>query len=157
MPKPSSPPKPSLPAAVTGGRRRAAGGFTLLEVVLAFSILAIGMTIAMQIASTAMRQAQQAAEHTRAALYAQNLLDAAGLDEPLEPGEDSGEFDSGYRWQLSVQPFEAESEGLPTLLAGMNAPVELLELVLTVEWQRGNERQEAQFRTLRAVLPDMGR
>jgi general secretion pathway protein I len=153
MPKPSSLPHAKAPLSRSG--RAAMAGFTLLEVVLAFSILAVGMTIAMQIASSALRQAQQAAEHTQAALYAQNVLDSAGLDQALEPSSDSGEFESGHRWQLTIEPYEPESEAIPQLMAGLNAPVELLQLELVVEWERGNQRREARFRTLRAVLPEM--
>jgi general secretion pathway protein I len=127
-------------------------GFTLLEVVMAFSILAIGMTLSMRIATTAIRQAQQAAEHTTVALHAQNLLDAAGLDEPLTPGEASGEFDDDYRWFLSVQPYEIASEAIPAGMDGLSMPVELLELDLLVEWERGGQRREARFSTLRAML-----
>jgi general secretion pathway protein I len=155
MPKTLSPLKPTIAARHVRGRRGVERGFTLLEVVLAFSILAIGMSIAMQIATTATRQAQQASEHTQAALYAQNVLDAAGLDEPLQPGESRGDFDSGYRWLLRVEEFEPQTEALPLLLPGVGTPVQLLELELTVEWDRGNQVREAQFRTVRAVLPDM--
>lgn len=133
---------------------RHARGFTLLEVVMAFSILAIGLTLAMGVATNAMRQARQAAEHTEAALHAQTLLDNAGLEERLEPGDSSGEFDDGYSWQLSVQPYEPQADVMPEGLDGLSMPVELLELELVIAWERGEKRHEARFRTLRAMLPD---
>jgi general secretion pathway protein I len=143
-------PQPSPCSSPSSQRQR---GFTLLEVVMAFSILAIGLTLAMGVATNALRQARQAAEHTEAALHAQTLLDSAGLEERLEPGESGGEFEGGYRWQLSVQPYEP-GESLPAGLDGFSMPVELLELDLLVEWERGGQRREARFRTLRAMLPD---
>lgn len=121
---------------------------------MAFSILALGMTLSMRIATTAMRQAQQAADHTTAALHAQNLLDSAGLDEPLRPGESGGELDEGYRWTLRVQPYEPATEALPAGVDGLSMPVQLLELELEIEWERGTQRRQAQFRTLRAMLPN---
>ena len=86
-------------------------GFTLIEVVVAFSILAVGLGIMMQIAVGAMRQARNATEFTEAALYAQSLLDSIGVGERLEEGGDSGEFGDRYRWDLDVTPYEAFSEG----------------------------------------------
>jgi general secretion pathway protein I len=146
MPELKSPPVKSATA------HRASGGFTLLEVVLAFSILALGMTLAMQGATSSMRQAQQASEHTKAALHAQNLLDNAGLDAPLEPGSSRGRIEPGYQWELEVREYTPADEGL-VALEGLNAPVQLLELDLLIEWQRGAQRREARFRTLRATLP----
>jgi general secretion pathway protein I len=146
-------PRLSPPSSRVSAARRTRG-FTLLEVVMAFSILAIGMTLSMRIATTAIRQAQQASEQTVVALHAQNLLDAAGLDEPLAPGESSGEFDDDYRWVLTVQPYEIASESLPAGIDGLSMPVELLELDLRVEWERGGQRREARFSTLRAMLPN---
>ena len=86
-------------------------GFTLIEVVVAFSILAVGLGIMMQIAVGAMRQARNATEFTEAARYAQSLLDSIGVGERLEEGGDSGEFGERYRWDLDVTPYEAFSEG----------------------------------------------
>ncbi len=132
---------------------RASGGFTLLEIVLAVSILALGLAMAMRATTDALRQSRQAAEYTEVALHAQNLLDLVGMEAPLEPGEDSGEFgDSGYRWRLLVAPYEPIEQRGP-VGGPVGAGVELLELELTVEWERGEQRREARFRTLRAMLP----
>lgn len=135
---------------------RPSGGFTLIEIVLAFSILAIGMTLAMQAATHSVRQARQAAEQTEAALLAQNLLDAIGRDERLEEGESEGEFDdSPYRWRLTVNKYEpVEDAGLPAAPVAMPTEVELLEIELVIEWDAGDRRRESRFNTLRALLPD---
>ena len=70
-------------SSVRGARRQA--GFTLIEIVVAFSILAVGLGIAMQIATGAMRQSRSAADYTEAALYAQSLLDAILDEGPARP------------------------------------------------------------------------
>ena len=132
------------------------GGFTLLEIVLAFSIMALGLAIAMQAATHAMRQSRQAAEQTDVALYAQNLLDSVGIDERIEEGETSGEFgDSGYRWRLTIMPYEIVDERADLPLTNVASSVELMELDLLVEWERGEQRREARFQTLRAMLPQV--
>lgn len=134
--------------------RKPKRGFTLIEVVAAFSILALGLALSMQIATTAMRQTRQASEHTIAALHAQSLLDTTGVGERIEIGETDGEFDDGYRWHLIVAPYELGAEGLPEGLDPTTAPVQLLELTLTISWERGGQTARSEFRTLRAMLPD---
>ncbi|NLB14828.1 MAG: type II secretion system protein [Gammaproteobacteria bacterium] len=130
-------------------------GFTLIEVVVAFSILAVGLGIMMQIAVGAMRQARNATEFTEAALYAQSLLDSIGVGERLEEGGDSGEFGERYRWDLDVTPYEAFSEGDAALVPEM-VPITLYRLDLVVRWDRGVHTHEAHFATLRALTPDEG-
>ena len=129
------------------------GGFTLIEIVVAFAILAVGLGIAMQIASGAMRNARQAATRTDAALFAQSLLDTAGVGERLEEGSSSGDFNEQFKWQLAAEKYEIESE--TPIEPGM-APVELYRLRLRVTWEAGGKEQEALFTTLRALTPDAG-
>lgn len=146
-----------LPRAATRLQRarvRAARGFTLIEIVVAFSILAVGLGIAMQIATGAMRQARNANDYTEAALYAQSLLDNVGVGERLEEGDSDGDFDDRFRWTLHTEPYEIESEGNSPLEAGI-APVELFRIELVVSWQRGKNTQEARFTTLRALTPKL--
>jgi general secretion pathway protein I len=135
-------------------------GFTLIEVVMAFSLLAVGLGIAMQIAIGAMRQTRNAAEFTEASLYAQSLIDTLGVAERLEPGQDSGRFGERYRWELIVEPYEVEpvttSTGAVTggLVQADTLPtVEMLRLELVVSWERGNNTHEARYVTLRAMTP----
>ena len=78
------------------------GGFTLIELVAAFVIFAIGFGVLLQILSTCLHTTAQAADYTRAALWAQSLLDVQGVGEPLQDGDFSGAFDDKYRWHLQV-------------------------------------------------------
>lgn len=128
-------------------------GFTLIEIVVAFAILALGLGIAMQIAGGAMRNARQAATRTDAALYAQSLLDSVGVGERLEEGGTSGDFDEMFHLDLDAQKYEIESE---TPIEPGLAPVQLYRLELRVTWEAGGKEQEARFTTLRALTPDAG-
>ena len=135
-------------------------GVTLIEVVMAFALLAVGMGIAMQIAIGAMRQTRNAAEFTEASLYAQSLVDTLGVAERLEPRQESGEFGGRYRWELTVEPYEvqpvASSSGAGTdgMAQAQTMPtVEMLRLELVVSWERGRNTHEARYVTLRAMTP----
>lgn len=129
-----------------------AGGFTLIEVVVAFSLLALGLAAVMQIATGALRQARNAAEFTEATLYAQSLLDGLGVGERLEEGSDAGRFGDRYDWELEVTPWEIQTD---SPLDPAVPPVELYRLDLRVTWLRGRNLHEAHFATLRALTPEV--
>ncbi|MBD8526451.1 prepilin-type N-terminal cleavage/methylation domain-containing protein [Pseudomarimonas arenosa] len=124
-------------------------GFTLLEVVAALAVLALGLGLSMQALSGAMNQSRISAEQTHAALLAQTVLDNLGAVEPLEEGEYSGEFEHGYRWYVNVTPYLLEEEGVDLISLGQS--VELMRVDLEIEWQRGQREMRSRFSTLRAM------
>lgn len=81
-------------------------GFTLLEVLVAFAILAVAATVLMNVFSQGTRQAALAADYGRAAELAESKLAALGIETPLEPGEQRGRFAEGFAWTTSVEPYE---------------------------------------------------
>lgn len=84
-------------------RRQQARGFTLLEVLIAFAILALALTALMQTFGSGMRGVEASERHMTAALMARSLLERVGHDIPLEPGEIKGA--SGmFAWTVSVRP-----------------------------------------------------
>lgn len=131
------------------GRQR---GFTLLEVILAFALLALALTVLLGSLSSASRSVGYADRAGRAALHARSLLDQAGVGEPLLPGERQGELEQGrYRWRLQVVPW-VDPSAPPDQPVGPGAP-QLMEVLLTVSWDPGGPREQLQLRTLRLMLP----
>ncbi|MDR3389268.1 MAG: prepilin-type N-terminal cleavage/methylation domain-containing protein [Rudaea sp.] len=143
-------------------------GFTLIELVAAFVIFALGFGVLLQILSGCLHTTAQAADYTRASLWAQSLLDTQGVGETLQEGDASGNFDDKYSWRLRVakiQPPEEPQTAAP--LAGnknAQAPVvtpvanniDLYQLELVVTWGTYYMTHNARFVTLRAVTPDNG-
>lgn len=133
-------------------RQGAQRGFTLLEVVVAFAIAASGIALVYQIYGTGLRSTALAGEYTQAALLAEAQLARLGLEETLSEGDDSGEFDNGYRWNARVERYEPnEEEQINTvdfdLAEVTNA--ELLRVTLSVEW--GEPPRSVRLETLRLV------
>lgn len=129
-------------------------GYTLIEVIVAFAILALGLTLLLGTLSGAARQVRWADETGRASLHAQSLIDTIGVGEALRPGHRDGRFEDGrYRWSLDVAPY---SDPLlpPAVTTDLGAP-RLLQLSLLVQWGRGDDpRQRIQLRSLRLVTPN---
>jgi general secretion pathway protein I len=136
---------------VTAARRRQRG-YTLIEVIVAFALLAGALTLLLGTLSGALRQVRWSGDAGRAALHAQSLIDQLGVGEPLQPGTRSGEFDDGrYRWTLDVARWTdpAAPAGAPR---DPNAS-QLLELRLGVEWAGGGPRERLRLSTLRLQPP----
>lgn len=148
--EPSLRPLPSRPRARRAG---AQGGFTLLEVVAAFAILALGLGLAMRAATGSMQQSRQAAEHTRAALHARSVFDTLGVGEPLQEGQYRGEFEDGFRWSAQVTPYQP-GEGEPEGFDPAQAMVRLVRIDLDIEWERDGRPARAHFASLRAMQPE---
>lgn len=132
--------------------RRAEAGFTLIEIIVAFTILALGLTLLLGTLSGASRQLHDAGDAGRAALVAQSLLDEqAGL--PRQPGRWAGEAEGGrYRWQLRISPWQPPGPP-PAVPREDPAAARLLHLQLDLQWGAGGPRQQLHVSSLRLVLP----
>ena len=128
-------------------------GYTLIEVIVAFAILALALTLLLGTLTGAARQVRCSADAGRAALHAQSLLDQTGVGESLQPGHTQGDFENGrYRWAMDVAPYADPSQP-----PAAPAPVDvggpqLLQLTLSVQWGDA-AGQRLQLRSLRLSVP----
>jgi general secretion pathway protein I len=128
-------------------------GFTLIEVIIAFALLALALTLLLGTLSGSTREVRWSADAGRAALHAQSLLDQVGVGESLRTGTRDGEFEDGrYRWNLQVEPYVDPTQRTRNPV-DPGAP-RLLRLALLVEWGEGGPRERLQLQTLRLAQPD---
>ena len=107
------------------GRRHMQRGMTLLEVIVAMVVLAVGIAGALGAISSCLRNSDAAAAYSHGALLAQQVAAELDRQETLEPGSQSGKFDDQaitYSWQAEISP--------PTSTGGY--PVHA-----TVNWDKG--------------------
>jgi general secretion pathway protein I len=138
-------------------------GFSLLEVLMAFALLAVALGILVAILGGGLTQVRTAADASEASLHAQSLLDELGVLEPIEPGTREGESEDGrFRWTLEISEAEDPAPTAPADPAA--APVEsvglqmvgepvLYRIQLDVAWGEGDYARSLRFTTLRARLP----
>ena len=135
-----------------------ARGFTLLEVLLAFVILAAASGLLLGMLSGGLGQVARARSYTEASLYAQSLLDGVGVLEPVAPGERDGEFGGGryhYRLQIAEAPDPAPAPPdplAPTVPVDPATTPKLFRLALDVRWG-DRPTQQLHIATLRARAP----
>lgn len=87
------------------GRQRPRG-FTLLEIIVAFTILSVALVGLIQAFGAGLRGLGAAQASAAAVMLARSKLDEVGLTIPLEDGESNGETEDGYRWRVSIAPVE---------------------------------------------------
>ena len=119
---------------------RRAAGFTLIEVVVAFVILAAILGVSFRIFSTGIARAGLLEERSRALAIAQSQLGTAGVEQTLREGQTRGESeDRVYQWTTTVTKTD---EGVP---AGQAAPspYSLYRIDVVVTWTGTDNRQYA--------------
>lgn len=129
-------------------------GFTLLEILVAFTLLAITFGTIMEIIAGSAKNTQRATQNTKVAMLAQSKMDELGLFEILEEGSSNGDFDDNTSWSLEITPFDVPYEG--DYNQDFTA-VELMEVTLIITSEYGRKQHSAEFNTLRAITPDPSR
>ena len=129
----------------TDPQRRRDDGFTLLEVLVAFAILAIALGVLMQVFSSGLNTANVAERYAWATSLAESHLASIGADEPLRVGEESGELGRGFRWVRTVTAYydDDHAEDIDGL--------RLYDVEVTVRWQEPSKTRSVSLRTLRLV------
>ncbi len=122
-------------------------GFSLLEILVAFAIMAISLGIVLQIFSSGVNTAVVAEDYTVATQIAESLMATVGVESPLQEGESEGVEEDKYRWRVSV----ARLEPLPGIEA---AEAVLLEVKVTVGWGDDDDGRRVELNTIKAAGPD---
>jgi general secretion pathway protein I len=118
-----------------GGALLRAAGFSLIEVLAAFVILALVGTALFRIFAGALGNASLSDEYSRATLLAESRLASPGVETPLREGTQQGTSDDGkYAFNSSIQPYRPPAS-TPDLDAAVDLmPVRLWRIAVIVSW-----------------------
>ena len=119
-------------------------GYSLIEVLVAFMILALALTVLLRIFSGGLRNVSVSSDYAVATLIAESRLAAAGIDVPLTPGETSGTEGERFEWTVSVQDYQPWP-GYRSAAKGVDA----YQVTVTVEWPNGNNTRRVGLSTIR--------
>ena len=124
------------------GTPRSSDGFSLLEVLVAFAILALSLGVLMQLFSGGVRNTLVSDGYSRAVELAESTLALAGTEIPLETGSHGGE-EKGLSWQLDIQPW------LPEELLAPPENIEAFHVSVRVTWSDSDRDRSVTLDTLR--------
>lgn len=124
-------------------------GFSLLEILVAFSILAIALGILLNIFSSGVETAAVAEEYASAVQIAETLMARTGVESSLQSGQTAGIENDKYSWQVTVAPYEPTLEDFDT----KTLSAALFMVTVNVSWDGGasggNHQREVELTTLK--------
>ena len=136
-------------------RRRSESGFTLLEVLVALAVLAVGVALTLSLISGALANIRKVQLRTRTIQHAEAVMELALLDDRiLKPTTFTGDFEDGTRWSVQVADFQLPNES-PLNAQPLNPqqpalPIKLLSY--TVEVMAADSRTpDFRLQTLKVV------
>lgn len=119
-------------------------GFTLIEVLVAFSIAALALGVLFQIYAKGTASAILGKEYNEALMVAESRLATLGITESLETMELSGTESDRYQWQITLRDYEQPD---PSVVM----PLTLKQVTLQVSWESKGKRRDITLHTLKPM------
>ncbi|MCF7970022.1 MAG: type II secretion system GspH family protein [Methylococcaceae bacterium] len=126
-------------------KRHLQSGFSLLEILIAFSILALSLGVLLNIFSGGLKRAIVSDEYQQAVTIAQSKLAAAGVEWPLGDGDKQGQMLDKFNWTLFVQPIN--SDDIDAASATTN--IQTYQVIVRVQWLAGVEDRQIELTSIK--------
>ncbi len=124
-------------------------GFTLLEVLVALSVLAIGAAMTLSAISGALGNIRKVQLRTRTIQHAESVMELSLLDDAIrQPTAKRGDFEDGTRWSLEVSAVDTPMPA--SLPQGMQFPQKMLFYTVDV-YAPDSQVPDLRLQTLKVV------
>ncbi len=108
----------------TGG----AAGFTLLEVLIALVVLAVGMSVTLSVITGSVGNIRKAQLRTRAMEYAQSIMESSlNRVDLLEPATFTENLEDGFQYTVSVEEYDLDIDSEFQIQSRTTLPVKLMQ------------------------------
>ena len=119
-------------------------GFSLIEVLVAFMILALSLTVVFRIFSGGLRNVALAEDYAHAVMVAESQLATVGVSEPLALGVSTGEWDERFRWERVIEvyrPWEQDKE--------LTVKMQPYRVTVSVDWEHAGRTRQVSLSSVR--------
>lgn len=120
-------------------------GFSLLEVIVALAIMAVGFVTVLQLFSGSIRSVGMSEEYLKGIALANNKISELELADFVTE-EFSGQFENeeDYSWELNIEPYD-------TPLNKEDANILVFQVNLAVSWSQSGKERNVELVTLRTL------
>jgi general secretion pathway protein I len=120
-------------------------GFTLIETLVAISILAISLVVILQLFSGGLKSSKLSDEYTRGIFHAREKMDEILLTGELTEGVIGGEFEDGFRWKAEALPLGIEEA------KDLKLPFRAFNIKVDVMWDAGGQEKHFAVSAIKLV------
>ena len=120
-------------------------GFTLIEILVAISILSISLVVIFQLFSGGLKASRLSDEYTKGIFHAKEKMEEILLSTDFAEEETEGEFGDSFRWKSAIVRIgQAEDEGA-------KLPFNTFNIQVDVIWYEGNREKHFAISTMKVV------
>jgi general secretion pathway protein I len=123
-------------------------GFTLIETLVAISLLAISLVIILQLFSGGLKSSRLSDEYTRGIFHAREKMDEILLAGELTEGIINGEFGDGFKWKAEALRFSIEES------SDIKLPFQAFNIKVDVTWDAGGQEKRFTISAMKLVKQD---
>ena len=124
----------------SSGSPARSSGMSLIEVLVAFVILSMVMSVILRINATSLRNHEVSKQYLEAVQIAESRMVEMGMEDQSVNLVRDGEEKGGYRWEFVRQPYAGWNE---EKLQGL--PVEPVEERMEISWGEGETPRKVAF------------
>jgi general secretion pathway protein I len=122
-------------------------GFTLIETLVAISILAISLVVLMQLFSGGLKSSRLSDEYTRSIFHAREKMDEILLAGELTEGVIGGEFDDGFKWRAEALQLDIKEA------KDVRLPFRAFNIKVAVTWDAGGRERVFSISAIKLARP----
>ncbi|MHB8908685.1 MAG: type IV pilus modification PilV family protein [Syntrophales bacterium] len=122
-------------------------GFTLIETLIAISILAISLVAILQLFSGGLKSSTLSDEYTRGIFHAREKMDEILLASELTGGVITGEFEDGFKWKAEALPLDVQQA------KDVKLPFRAFNIKVDVMWDAGGHEKHFTISAIKLVKP----
>ena len=127
------------------GPRISAKGFSILEILIAFVVMALVVGSLLRLFGTSVRNVTLTEEYSFAVQVAESRMQAVGAEIPVEKGSvDGEERGTGYRWAVTMEPVELDEEQETFSLS-----IQPYQVNVVVSWDSAGKQRQFVLSSLR--------
>lgn len=107
-------------------------GFSLIEIMIAFVIMAIALTIVIRVFSTGLKTVSETEKYSIAVQIAESLMARVGEDISLDNSQLKGDIEETYYWLVTIEPMLIDYKLF--MVDGSNDNMQLKKVKIQVGW-----------------------